>query len=199
MSSLPSSLVALYNEYLAVRLLPSKIHTAPGRRVVAMEFFFCLFFFPLIFAKPNPIFTLGFSTRVFLSTTVVVTVMTMIWRLFEIRQTLHLLSSSSTPPPRSLAVLDASAMPPPDFGAVWRGIVDSSGTTQSMSPLFKMVVPRPGQEVVVLGARPNLHPAEYYRCFPSFACGCIFPKDSFPDFVKGYCYWHRQDPRHLYH
>ena len=115
-----------------------------------MEFFFCLFFFPLIFAKPNPIFTLGFSTRVFLSTTVVVTVMTMIWRLFEIRQTLHLLSSSSTPPPRSLAVLDASAMPPPDFGAVWRGIVDSSGTTQSMSPLFKIMVPHPGQ-VVVLG------------------------------------------------
>ena len=74
--------------------------------------------------------------------------MTMIWRLFEIRQTLHLLSSSSTPPPRSLAVLDASAMPPPDFGAVWRGIVDSSGTTQSMSPLFKIMVPHPGQVVV---------------------------------------------------
>jgi hypothetical protein len=36
------------------------------------------------------------------------------------------------------------------FGTVWRGIVDSSGNTQSISPLFKMMVPHPGQ-VVVLG------------------------------------------------
>jgi hypothetical protein len=38
---------------------------------------------------------------------------------------------------------------PPDFGTVWRGVVDSSGNTQSISPLFKMMVPHPGQ--VALG------------------------------------------------
>ena len=36
-------------------------NAAPGGRVAAMELFFFLFFFPLIVAKPNPIFTLGFS------------------------------------------------------------------------------------------------------------------------------------------
>ena len=39
--------------------------------------------------------------------------------------------------------------PPLDFATAWRGIVDSSGNTQSMSPLFKMIVPHPGQ--VALG------------------------------------------------
>ena len=40
-------------------------------------------------------------------------------------------------------------LPPLDFATAWRGIVDSSGNTQSMSPLFKMIVPHPGQ--VALG------------------------------------------------
>jgi hypothetical protein len=40
--------------------------------------------------------------------------------------------------------------PPPDFGTAWRGIVDSSGNTQSISTFFKMIVPHSGQ-VVALG------------------------------------------------